>query len=309
MRLELHGLPWYGQVGAMLLAAVFGALVFHAAWVVPARRDIVRREQELARTRGEIAAARQAERRRSELAAQIASRERRIGRLAAVPADPWDTGALLRRLQTLASAPNLAIRAFVPRAAELRELYEERGSRLELSGTFHDLARFLEHVGRLPRMVRIGELDLRAIEPPGPGAAIAAACVVTTFHSELAAPPAAARREWTYDPQGRRDPFVGPRPGADGSRGAVDRPRGLAGVRVAELTLRGLVFAGGRHLGVLEAPGGRTYIVRGAERLLDGVVQAVTHEAVVFEEAARDASSGGAGRKVRKVLASAQEAR
>ena len=75
MRLELHGLPWYGQVGAMLLAAVFGALVFHAAWVVPARRDIVRREQELARTRGEIAAARQAERRRSELAAQIASRE------------------------------------------------------------------------------------------------------------------------------------------------------------------------------------------------------------------------------------------
>ena len=85
--------------------------------------------------------------------------------------------------------------------------------------------------------------------------------------------------------------------------------RGLAGVRVAELTLRGLVFAGGRHLGVLEAPGGRTYIVRGAERLLDGVVQAVTHEAVVFEEAARDASSGGAGRKVRKVLASAQEAR
>ena len=81
MRLELHGLPWYGQVGAMLLAAVFGALVFHAAWVVPARRDIVRREQELARTRGEIAAARQAERRRSELAAQIASRERRTRRL------------------------------------------------------------------------------------------------------------------------------------------------------------------------------------------------------------------------------------
>ncbi len=307
MKLGLHGLPWYGQVGAMLLAAVLGVLVFHAAWIVPARRDIVRREQELARTRGEIAAARQAERRRSEAAAQLASRERRIGRLAAVPADPWDTAALLRRLQTLASASNLTILAFAPRAAELRELHEERGNRLELSGTFHDLARFLEHVGGLPRMVRIGELALRAIEPPGPGATIAAACIVTTFHPELVAP-LAARREWAYDPQGRRDPFVGPRPAGDG-RGAADRPRGLAGVRVAELTLRGLVLAGGRHLGVLAAPGGRTYIVRGAERLLDGVVQAVTHDAVVFEEAARAASSSGAGREVRKALASAKEAR
>ena len=67
--------------------------------------------------------------------------------------------------------------------------------------------------------------------------------------------------------------------------------------------------AGGRHLGVLEAPGERTYIVRGAERLLDGVVQAVTHEAVVFEEVARDAPAGSARREVRKVLAGAQEER
>ena len=309
MKLGLHGLPWYGQAGAILLAAVLGVLVFHAAWIAPGRRDIARREQELARTRGEIAAAREAERRRSALAAQLAARERRSARLTAVAADPWDTGALLRRLQTLANASNLAIRAFAPQAAEPRELHEERASRLELSGTFHDLVRFFEHVGRLPRMVRIGELDLRASEPAGRGATVAAACIVTTFHPELAAPPAAAQRDGAYDPQGRRDPFAGPRPAADGGRSAVDRPRGLAGVRIAELALRGLVRAGGRHLGVLEAPGERTYIVRGAERLLDGVVKAVTHEAVVFEEAARDAPAGSAGREVRKVLAGAQEER
>ena len=309
MKLGLQGLPWYGQAGAILLAAVLGVLAVHAAWIVPGRRDVARREQELARTRGEIAAAREAGRRRSELAAQVAARERRSDRRTAVSADPWDTGALLRRLQTLANASDLAIRAFAPQAAELGELNEERASRLELSGTFHDLVRFFEHVGRLPRMVRIGELDLRAIEPSGRGATIAAACTVTTFHPELAAPPAAAQRDGAYDPQGRRDPFAGPRPGGDGGGGAVDRPRGLAGVRIAEVALRGLVRAGGRHLGVLEAPGARTYIVRGAERLLDGVVQAVTHEAVVFEETVRDASAGSAGREVRKVLASAQEER
>ncbi len=303
MRQRLDGLRRYGWAGALLVVAGLGVLLFHAAWIVPARRDIVRREQDLTRTRQEIAAARQAERRRSELAARIAARERRIDRRGSVAADAWDTGALLRRLQTLASASSLAIRGFAPQAAELRELYEERGSRLELSGTFHDLVRFLEHVGRLPRMVRIRELDLRAIEPPVPGATIAAACLVTTFHPALAAPPEGLRS--TYDPRGRRDPFVDPRRGREGLPGVVERPRGLAGVRVAELTLRGLVLAGGRRLGVLEAPGGRTYLVRGGERLLDGVVRAVAYDAVVFDEAARD----GAGREVRKVLARAQEGR
>ena len=307
MSFGLHKLPWHGQVGAILLAVVLGVLIFHLSWAVPARRDIAHREQELARTRGEIAAAREVRQRGSELAAQVAARERRLGRQAAAAGDAWDTGALLRRLQTLANASNLAIRAFAPRAAEPREPHEAQVSRLELRGTFHDLARFLEQVGRLPRIVRIGELDLRAIEPPGPDATIAAACVVTTFHPQPVAPP--PPREWTYDSQGRRDPFVGPRPDGSGRREPVDRPRGLAGVRVGELALRGLVFAGGRHLGVLEAPDERTYIVRGAERLLDGVVQAVTRDGVVFEEAARDASSGGARREVRKVLAGAQEAR
>ena len=306
MRLGLDGLPWYGQVGAVLVATVLGVLAFHAAWVVPARRDLVRREQELARTRSEIVAARRAEQRRLELAARIAARENRIGPLGAAPEDAWDTGALLRRLQVLASASNLAIRGFAPQAAEPGDLHEERGSRLELSGTFHDLARFFEHVGRLPRMVRIGDLDLRASGPSGSGATVAAACIVTTFHPELA-PPAAEQPERPYDPQGRRDPFVDPRPSGDGDPGVVDRPRGLAGVRVAELTLRGLVLAGGRRLGVLEAPGGRTYVVRGGERLLDGVVRVVTRETVVFEEAARDAAARGAGREVRKVLAGTRE--
>ena len=118
--------------------------------------------------------------------------------------------------------------------------------------------------------------------------------------------PAGLRRGPAYDPGVRRDPFAA-LPAGGGPRAAA-RPRGLAGVRIDELVLRGLVTAGGRRLAVLEAPAARTYLLQGTERLRDGVVQEVTRDAVVFRRTARNGSPRGRPREVRKVLERAREA-
>ena len=136
MKLGLDRLPWYGQIGVFLLVAALGLLAFHAAWGVPARRAAALREQTLDGRRNEIAAARRAERRRPALAAQVAALEARLGRVRTVPAAAHDSGALLRRLQALAQASDLALRAFTPQAPVAHALHEERPSRIELTGTF-----------------------------------------------------------------------------------------------------------------------------------------------------------------------------
>ena len=171
------------------------------------------------------------------------------------------------------------------------------------------MARFLDRVGRLPRAVRISDLDLRASERPGSAGTLDAACTVTTFAPELVTPDGAAglRRGPAYDPGARRDPFAGLAAGGDPR--AAARPRGLAGVRIDELVLRGLVTAGGRRLAVLEAPAARTYLLEGTERLRDGVVQEVTGDAVVFLRTARDGSPGRREREVRMVLERTERAR
>jgi len=41
------------------------------------------------------------------------------------------------------------------------DFYAEVPFRIELDGSYHDLARFFERIGKLPRIVNVGELDIR----------------------------------------------------------------------------------------------------------------------------------------------------
>ena len=82
-----------------------------------------------------------------------------------------------------------------------------------------------------------------------------------------AAQPAAAAptqpEAYSYNPEGRRDPFVslisrGFEPAAAGKRG-----EGLAGLTTAEITVRGVVQSGGSYVAMVQGPDMKTYIVHG----------------------------------------------
>ncbi len=114
---------------------------------------------------------------------------------------------------------------------------------------------------------------------------------------------------YSYQSAGRRDPFVSlVRRGSDGAS-AEDRPRGLQGLGINELTLRGIVLSRGEYLAVLEAPDTRTYIVRVSDILFDGIVRAITADMVIFLQAVNDPLSLEREREVRRTLRSAEENR
>src|SRR5690606_11630494 len=105
--------------------------------------------------------------------------------------------------------------------------------------------------------------------------------------AEQASEPAPAG--FTYNAEGRRDPFVS-LAGRGGSIGSVvgDRPSGLAGLLVSEVTLRGVVQTQGGPVAMLQGSDNRTYIVRPGERLFDGVVQRIQPDAMVILEDVND---------------------
>lgn len=112
---------------------------------------------------------------------------------------------------------------------------------------------------------------------------------------------AGARPAAAQDGAGR-DPFADPfRRSAAPEKTA--RPRGLAGVDVDALTLRGLVRVRGAWVAVLESAGGRSHLLRGGERLFDGTVRSVSAEGV---EIVRRGRGGAAGRAVRLRLGAAE---
>ena len=100
-----------------------------------------------------------------------------------------------------------------------------------------------------------------------------------------------------------RDPFAPlVERSAEPPRG-TERARGLRGLRLGEVKVVGIVITTDARLAVLEAPDGRTYVVRANDRLADGTVQEVAGDGVLFRRSQRVGQAGdGGGREVRKGL-------
>lgn len=128
-----------------------------------------------------------------------------------------------------------------------------------------------------------------------------------------AQPPAPAAPKpsevYSYNPEGRRDPFVSLllRGGADLATSRDKRPDGREGILIAELALRGIVRSRNALVAMVQGPDNRTYIIHTGDRLLDGVVKAITADTVVFSQDVNDPLSLVKQREVRKMLRASEE--
>lgn len=77
-----------------------------------------------------------------------------------------ETPDLMKRIQALASQSNLRIRSFAPGAVAQREFYQEWPIEIQVDGTYPNLATFFDRVGRLPRIVNIGNLRSTVSQRP-----------------------------------------------------------------------------------------------------------------------------------------------
>jgi Tfp pilus assembly protein PilP len=121
------------------------------------------------------------------------------------------------------------------------------------------------------------------------------------------APPPPA---FTYDPAGRRDPFVSLLGRGIDGRATTTRPAGLPGVLIDEVVVRGIVLdAKGYYALVTGGDQKVVYTVRVGDRLMDGTVKAVTAGEVVFSQEVNDPLLLQKQREIRKRLRPGEESR
>jgi hypothetical protein len=109
---------------------------------------------------------------------------------------------------------------------------------------------------------------------------------------------------YSYDPAGRRDPFVSllGRGGDVPAPGAV-RAQGLAGMLIGEVTVKGVMkTAKGDFVALLQAPDNHTYIAHSGDKVMDGAVKMITSAEVVFTQDVNDPLSLVKQREVRKSI-------
>lgn len=102
-----------------------------------------------------------------------------------------ETPDLMKRLQALASQSNLKIKSFVPGAVVQKDFYQEWPIEIQVDGTYPNLATFFDRVGRLPRIVNIGNLRTATATKQSFSQTLSAQYRALTYvYSEPAAPPA-----------------------------------------------------------------------------------------------------------------------
>lgn len=114
---------------------------------------------------------------------------------------------------------------------------------------------------------------------------------------------AVAPGAYTYDPNGRRDPFVNLLlRGSDLRPTGATRPPGLQGQLIQELTLKGVLKAKAGFVAVFQASDNKTYIAHPGDRVLDGSIKSIAQDAVVFSQDVNDPLSLMKQREVRKTI-------
>jgi Tfp pilus assembly protein PilP len=158
-----------------------------------------------------------------------------------------------------------------------------------------------------------------AAAPEAAGAEAAADPAADT--AELSRPPLDAEMEtggFSYQSEGRRDPFVSLQRPVAADRGPKTRKPGMEGFLIQEVALKGVVRTAGGGTGVALEPGfiatflgadGKSYFVRLGQRLYDGVITAVDATSVTFRQDVTDPLSPVRSREIRKSLYASEEAR
>src|SRR5439155_27134460 len=121
------------------------------------------------------------------------------------------------------------------------------------------------------------------------------------------APP--ATEAYTYDPVGRRDPFLnllgtGAEPTIASKKG-----EGAAGMAVGDISVRGVMKSQGGLVAMVQGPDTKTYIVHQGDKFLDGTIKSITTQGLIIVQEVNDPLSLVKQREVRKLLRGLEDAK
>jgi len=124
------------------------------------------------------------------------------------------------------------------------------------------------------------------------------------------APAQTPAESYSYQPDGRRDPFlslVGT--GSDPRSSSSRKTEGPAGMTLAEISVRGIMESRGTLVAMIQGPDNKTYIVHQGDKLLDGTIKTITPQGLIVVQEVNDPLSLVKQREIRKLLRSLEGAK
>jgi len=184
----LTKLPIAGQLGVAVVCAGLIYGVFHWQYLGPAFEQERQKTEQLGTLRKQIQALEVTANKLQEFQREVSLLENKLETLKQILPPEKETPDLMRKVQSLAAQSNLSIRKFTPGNTVSKDFYQEWPISMDVEGNYHNLGIFFERVGRLPRLVNMGNLKVASRSDQSVSSTINASCVATTFvYAEQAA--------------------------------------------------------------------------------------------------------------------------
>lgn len=170
-----------GQIGASIAAAALVGGLFYYFYYSDAVQERETKTVQLETLQKEIRALEVTANKLQEFQREVQLLEAKLETLKRILPPAKETPDLMRKVQALAAQSNLLIKTFTPLAVVNKDFYQEWPINVAVQGTYHNLALFFDRIGRLSRLVNVGELKIASMPAQSVSATISATCVATTF--------------------------------------------------------------------------------------------------------------------------------
>lgn len=164
-------------VGAVLLVFVFDWLYVYSPkseQLAAMQADLEQQQATLEQKRLKVNARAEEEKRIRDLQADVKRAEARLP-------EGREIADLLSNIAASARAVGLDLMLFRQQPETYSDFYAEVPVQMEMRGTYHELAAFMDRVKRLDRIVNVADIQLRRPRVEGDVVLLDASCTATTF--------------------------------------------------------------------------------------------------------------------------------
>jgi type IV pilus assembly protein PilO len=186
--LSLNRLPIVGKVA---VGAVFCVLVGVAYYVLLHTDVAARIDRERARTvelQTELSKVKAAQASYFADRDELTMRQQKQRELNKVLPTDTEAATFLSALQTVSNISGIDLKAWSPLEEIPQTFYAKVPMKLQLTGRFHQIAKFIYEVGKQDRIINMENLELGDPKVEGEDVILKASCLATTFHLLKKAP-------------------------------------------------------------------------------------------------------------------------
>jgi type IV pilus assembly protein PilO len=179
----LMKLPLWGKVAVAVGMCMLTAGAYWFIFYSDTAAKIEAAERQKKSLRDELAQQQQAEASYFADRDELALREQRARELNKVLPPESETDAFLSSVQTSANAAGIDLKGYAPQDEVPQNFYAKVPMKLDLTGKFHQIAKFAFELGKSDRIINVENIELTDPKIVGDEVILKGHCLATAFHA------------------------------------------------------------------------------------------------------------------------------